>query len=170
MCLIQWDDSGTKWCFVLCFVHSTWYYWLANNEVNVVFFLSLLYKHVIIEHWKWLMRWENQNIIWYDRPFWPKFCAIGISVCWTFFLSFCVFFNFNQVSYMRMKILRLLNRSANDYNLCGVLFIALKKTDSKLPCSVQADYKHNYEYIGYIKIEERNQMWTLNSTSDVSNN
>lgn len=23
MCLIQWDGSGTKWCFVLYFVHST---------------------------------------------------------------------------------------------------------------------------------------------------
>lgn len=42
MCLIQWDGCGTKWYFVLYFVHSTRYDWWANNEVNVPIFSPAL--------------------------------------------------------------------------------------------------------------------------------
>lgn len=56
MCLIQWDGSGTKWCFVLYFVHSTPFHWLANNEVSG----SLSSSTDRMKHLEWLMRWDNQ--------------------------------------------------------------------------------------------------------------
>lgn len=57
MCLIQWDGRGTKWWFVLYFVHSTRFYRLADNEVSV----SLSTHIDRMRHLKWLMRRDNQN-------------------------------------------------------------------------------------------------------------